>query len=171
MTATDVIQSLISAVKLDMELNFKLTKSTRGRQLWLVAIAGFALLNSPRFSEAVSARPLVGLDYVIISIPWLLAAVFAVNGHYQCDQVDIRRHRYYLNKLAELDLFLEATEEGEIDPSKWKALINDNTEAIKPLKIEADSSATNLNRIEIVALAGIILGMSWTVIFPVLTNV
>jgi len=166
MSVESIVESFVSGVKLDMEQGRRLAESTRARQVWFVAIAGFALLNSPKIWEGILDRPLTPGHYLLMGLPWLVAAIAAVSAHYLGDLHEIRRHKYYVNRLAELDLFLEATREGEIDPPKWKQLVNDNTEAIRPLKKEADDFALKVNRTERVAFASIGAGLAWTVIVP-----
>ena len=166
MSVESIVESFVSGVKLDMEQGRRLAESTRARQVWFVAIAGFALLNSPKIWEGILARPLRPGEYLLMALPWLVASIAALCTHYLGDLHEIKRHKYFTNRLAELDLFLEATREGEIDPLTWKQLVNDETEAMKPLKQDADAFASKVNRSERIAFASIAAGLAWTVILP-----
>jgi hypothetical protein len=166
MSVESIVESFVSGVKLDMEQGRRLAESTSARQVWFLAIAGFALLNSPMLWEGILDRPLTAGEYLLMAAPWIIAAIAAVCTHYVGDLHEIKRHNYFVNRLAELDLFLEATREGKIDPSKWRQLVNDDTEGIRPLKKDADASAAKVNRTERLAFTSIAAGLAWTVIVP-----
>jgi hypothetical protein len=171
MSAEDVVASFNSSVKLDMEEGNRQSESTRSRQTWFVAIAGFAILNSRQLWEAILTRELRPGEFVLMAIPWLVAAVAAVWTHYLGGLHDIARHKFFLNKIAELDLLYGATKERRPNPVMWKAVINDDTEALRPLRKEADSYVARVNRSERIALGGIAAGFVWTIAIPLILTI
>lgn len=168
--ATEFIEALIdryiSTTKLEMEQGQRLSESTRTRQVWFVAISGFALLNARILWEGMFHRQLYGIEYLILALPWLISALFAVRTHYLCDQYDIISGKFYLNKIAELYLFQDYTKHGAIDAQKWEDLVWDRTENLKLLKKDVDAFGPKLNRSERIAFGGIGFGFFWAIVMP-----
>jgi hypothetical protein len=72
------------------------------RLVWLVAIAGAALLNAPALISTLAARAPSPTEKLLLVFPWALSALFGVLAHWFFGLVDYHVLHFYRLKKGEL---------------------------------------------------------------------
>ena len=115
-------------------------ESARGRLVWFVGIAGYALINARSFWEALSIRNLTGGDYLCLSIPWIISAILSVTTHIVIDEAGVRNDLHFTKKLAAIELYRIKIKNGHADPAEAKQIFTDT----HPYYVDAKKSADTL---------------------------
>jgi hypothetical protein len=144
----------------------EIRSSARTRLVWFVAVAGFAFLNGPPFWSAIASRTFAGTDLVLLALPWAMSALLAVVTHFFVDEAAVKDDRYFVQKLAMVDLHLEAIKEGEDDPLEMLQIIDGTHTDLKKPKAAAERYACWARWLERITFALLVLGFIWSLAIP-----
>ncbi len=144
--------------------------SAKTRLVWFVAISGFAVLNGKKLWDSIAPGEFIGLALVMLSLPWVLAAIFAVITHFIIDEAMVKDDNYYLKKLALIDLHMESIEHGDADPNEMSEIINDTHSDLEDAKKASDVWGNAARWLERITFIFVVLGFVWSMIGPFLLS-
>jgi len=140
--------------------------SARTRLVWVVAIAGFAILNGKPLWDQLGRTQFEGILLAALAIPWALSALFAVVTHFIIDEAKVKDDLYFVTKLATIELHLEKERSGQADPANMLAIINDTHPSLVEPKRQNDKLANWAKWLERTTFALLILGFVWSMTGP-----
>ena len=168
MSTRDVVSSYARTLATSRMIASETRSSARTRLVWFVAIAGFALLNGPTIWSAIGGRTFAGTDYVLLALPWAMAALLALVTHFFIDEAGVKDDVVSVQKLAMVDLHLEAIKEGDDDALEILQIINDTHPDLKNSKVVADRYGSWAKWLERITFSLLVLGFIWSLAVPLL---
>jgi len=167
MTIDQTVQSFYEITKRGAEQFKTYINSSKTRLVWFVGISGFALLNGEKLWSKISSTDVEGLNFLWLSLPWLLSILLALISHYVMDQVIIKFNKYTDNKLSMIDLHGNKITRGNFDVEEFELLLYDEHPDLKDLKESTDTYLNWANRFEISSFAFLVFGFIWSVLYPI----
>ena len=134
MTRLEVVESYFQTFSKSREFVSQTRASALTRLVWFVAISGYVLINGEPYWAKLAGKPLNTEQLFILSLPWLFAVFFSVVTHFLVDEVQVRDDKYFINKLATIDLHRIRVKEETEDPNEMKQLIEDTHPAFSEIK-------------------------------------
>ncbi len=142
--------------------------SARTRLVWFVGIAGYALLNSKTYWEALGERQFSKIELFWLSVPWILSALISVITHFVIDEVAAKDNILFTKKLAAIDLHRIDIMEGNDNPIELLQIINDKHPDYEDLVISLDNWSGLAKWLERCAFATLVVGFVWAVVGPLI---
>lgn len=166
MSKKDIVESYEKIFLSFREPIFKTRESARQRLVWFVGIAGYALLNSQVFWNALGNRQFTGINLLWLSLPWIISALLSVISHFVIDEVATKDDILFTQKLTAIDLHKIDIEEGNDDPKEMLQIINDTHPDYKETKKSVDRWSSFARWMERSAFTTLVIGFIWAIVGP-----
>ncbi len=160
------VESYINSLTRNRELAMQLNNSAHTRLVWLVGIDAFALLNAHSYWESLKGHPLVSIDIVWLSVPWVLSALCGVMAHYLIDVVVSHDNIYYTRKITASELHKIGLSGNNPDPDEFLRILDDTDPDTKREKDVIAAWTGWANFFERATFIALVAGFVWAVIGP-----
>jgi len=168
MTRLEVVESYFQTFSKSREFVSQTRASALTRLVWFVAISGYVLINGEPYWAKLAGKPLNTEQLFILSLPWLFAVFFSVVTHFLVDEVQVRDDKYFINKLATIDLHRIRVKEETEDPNEMKQLIEDTHPAFSEIKASLNKGLCWAKWFERLAFISILVGLVLAVVYPMM---
>jgi hypothetical protein len=166
MNEIEIVESFIKTI----ERRFKIVQETRhsalSRLVWIVAIAGFVLLNGRSLWDVLVEQSLRGQEVFWLSFPWMVTAMLAVATHILIDELKIRDDDVFEVRRAAVDLWLIDAKESEPNDLEMLAILNDSTPELKKAVKGLSPWICLIKWLERLTFVALFISFLWTLVGP-----
>jgi len=163
----EMIDDLARSRPFDIEADTAIAAASR--LVWLVAIAGAALLKTPELASSLMQREPSACEKSLLVLPWALTAFFGIWAHWFFGLVQYREIHYYTLKRAELTA-LKRNQAPSASHDELMQILEDRTMPLIRERRGVEQAIKAARYLETLTLALLVVSFLLATLYPILAK-
>jgi hypothetical protein len=163
----ETIDDLARSRPFDIEADTAIAAASR--LVWLVAIAGAALLKTPELASSLMRRDPSANEKLLLVLPWAFTAFFGIFAHWFFGLVQYREIHYHTLKRAELTA-LKGNQAPSESHDELMQILEDRTEPLIRERRRVERAIAWARFLESLTLLLLVVSFLLAALYPILAK-